>query len=225
MSLLLRSFIRDPRPVSRLVRRLEDEFLDEWPARKMRRTLPAYEPLAVMDDMGRQMANALNRVQDMVEDLENLEDWASRHFDGPAKRLRRHEPEALVKRTESGGLQLALDMADYKPEDLKIKLVDDHLVVEAEHESSGEDSYRKSHFKRWFRLPQDVKVDEIKSKLTDGNRLLIDLPLNEPIESNSRTIPIEVEKKQAITNESGDQQQENRHNQEERPRRSATRSG
>lgn len=217
MALLLRSLVRDPRPVSRLIRRIEDELLDDWPAKRMRRSLPAYEPLSFMDDMNRQMASTLNRMQEFVDDMEALDSLASR-FDAEGGR---NEPEAIVRRTESGGLQLALDMADYKPEDLKIKLVDDHLVVEAETETSGKDSYRKSHFKRWFRLPDDVKVDDIKSRLTDSKRLLIDLPLNKPIDSsNARTIPIEVEqpKQQAIENNQGgpENRQEQGHEQQQR---------
>lgn len=201
MALLLRSLMRDTRPVTRLMRRLEDELLDDWPAKRVRRSLPAYEPMSVIDDMNRQMASTLSRMQEFVEDMEALDEMANR-LEGK----RQMEPEALVKRTESGGLQLALDMAGYKPEDLKIKLVDDHLVVEAQNETSGEDSYRKSHFKRWFRLPEDVKVEDIKSKLTSSKKLLIDLPLNTPIENNdARTIPIEVEsaKQQAIEENHG----------------------
>lgn len=213
MALLLRSLVRDTRPMTRLIRRLEDEFLDDWPAKRVRRSLPACEPVSLMDDMNRQMASALNRMQEFVEDMEALDSWASR-FEGE----RRGEPEPVVRRTESGGLQLALDMAEYKPEDLRIKLVDDHLVVEAESETSGKDSYRKSHFKRWFRLPEDVKVDEIKSKLTESRRLLIELPLNKPIESsNARSIPIEVEQpREAIENHNqGGQGNHQEHHQEE----------
>uniref|UniRef100_A0A6G1S607 Heat shock protein Hsp-16.1/Hsp-16.11 n=1 Tax=Aceria tosichella TaxID=561515 RepID=A0A6G1S607_9ACAR len=228
MSLLLRSLMRDARPVTRLVRRLENDLFDDWPApRKVRRTLPVYEPVSVMEDMSRQMARAINQVQELVEEMDRMDDWVSRFDDS---RHRRREPEALVQRTESGNLQLALDMSDFKPEDLKIKLVDDNnLLVEAESESSGKDSYNKSHYKRWFRLPEDVKVDEIKSKLTDGNKLVIDLPLNKPLESSERTIPIQMEKKQSIASDNSEnmqigQQKENQqeqHNENRRERMTA----
>lgn len=188
---MLRSFLRDARPLSRAVRRLEDDwFMNEWPARKVRRvTLPIYEhPVNMMEDMSRQMADTLRRMQEFVDDIESLDELTNR-FEGRERRN-----NAVLKRTESGGLQLALEVGEFKPEDLKIKLVEDHLVVEAENESAGEDSYRKSHFKRWFALPEDCKVDEIKSRLTDDGRLVIDLPLNKPLESKARTIPIEMAK-------------------------------
>lgn len=178
--------------------------MDEWPLRKVRRTaLPHYEhPVSIMEDMNRQMANTLNKMQEFVDDFEHLDEFANRLEN------KRRQDDAVVKRTETGGLQLSLNVTDFKPEELKIKLVDDHLVVEAENETSGENSYRKSHFKRWFRLPEDCKVDEIKSKLTADDKLVIDLPLNKPIESNARSIPIEVAKKPAVT-QNGNQQSEN----------------
>lgn len=157
----------------------------------------------MMEDMSRQMASTFNRMQEFVQDMEALDEFTNRLEDSKPGR-----GEAVVRRTESGGLQLALDVADFKPEDLKIKLVDDHLVVEAENESSGRDSYRKSHFKRWFRLPEDCKIEDIKSKLTDDDKLVIDLPLNKPIESQARTIPIEMAKTKPAVSGGANQQQQ-----------------
>ena len=100
-------------------------------------------------------------------------------------------------RTEDGTLQLAFDVAQYKPEEINVKLCDDNLVVEARTESSESDSYHKAEFKRWIKLPQDVKHEAIKSTLTPDNKLLVEVPCNKPIQADrSRQIPIEVQKKQ-----------------------------
>lgn len=190
------------RPFSRAVtRRFDDDwFLDDWPARKVRKVSPRYDdtPVVLMNEMNRQMAEAVNRMQEFAEDLDALDSLVSRSWDQDdlrptkSKKLANRE---MMKRTESGGLQLALDVAGFKPEELKIKLVDDNLVVEALSESSGENSYQRSHFKRWFKLPEGCKLEEIKSKLTSDSRLLIDLPTNKQIEQNqARSIPIEMEK-------------------------------
>lgn len=206
MSLILRQLMRDParatRPLSRaLARRWDDDFWaldDVWPTKRARRLAPVEytTPLSVVEDMNRQVMTAMNRMNDLVEDLE--------HFDSLVDRLDRgringrgvkRQREESVRRLEDGALQLALDVSDFKPEELKIKLVDNSLVVEAQSEHSGKDSYRKSHFKRWFKLPEDCKVDEIKSKLTEDNQLLIDLPTTKPVEqAKTRQIPIEREK-------------------------------
>lgn len=109
-------------------------------------------------------------------------------------------------RTEDGNLQVAVDVSQYKPEEINVKVCDDNLVVEAKTESSENDSYHKSEFKRWIKLPADVKQEAIKSTLTPDGKLLVEVPMNKPIaDSRSRSIPIEVQK-EAIE---GKQQQQN----------------
>lgn len=117
-----------------------------------------------------------------------------------------------TNRTEDGHLQVAIDVSQFKPEEVNVKLCDDNLVVEAKTETSESDSYHKAEFKRWIKLPEDVKHDAIKSTLTPDNKLLIEVPVNKPIvDSRSRNIPIEVQKKAAVAAEkpeqNGDQQQ------------------
>lgn len=221
MSLILRSLMRDPlvtRPLSRaLARRLDDHDLwfDEWPSNKVRRLGGGYDsPVSIMDDVSRQMVAAMNRMQHFAEDLDTLDTLVSRlDKDSPGRArsggVKRRIEEASLKRTESGGLQLSLDVSDFKPEDLKIKLQDDNLLVEGVCEHSGKDSYRRNHFKRWFKLPEDCKLEEIKSRLTEDNQLLIELPTRKPVENNhTRSIPIEMDKPKQQGNESVDSQKE-----------------
>lgn len=209
--MILRSLFRDPklaRPLQRAVsRRFDDDFwLDDWPSHRVRRARSPsrYDnsPLALMEQMDRQMSAAMNQMQELAHDLSSMDSLMTRY--DPENWVRdsnRSSQDVVVRRTEDGGLQLALDVADFKPEDLKIKLVDDnHLVVEAVSETSGKDSYQKSHFKRWFRLPEDCKVEEIKSQLTEDKQLLVDLPTNKPLEAEkARTIPIEMAKPKETT--------------------------
>lgn len=98
-------------------------------------------------------------------------------------------------RTEDGNLQMAFDVAQYKPEEVNVKLCDDNLVVEAKTETSENDSYHKAEFKRWIKLPADVKHEAIKSTWTPDRKLLIQVPMNKPIaDSRSRNIPIDIQK-------------------------------
>lgn len=100
-----------------------------------------------------------------------------------------------TNRTEDGNFQVAIDVSQYKPEEVNVKLCDDNLIVEAKTETSESDSYHKAEFKRWIKLPNDVKHDGIKSTLTPDKRLVIEVPMNKPIADNrSRTIPIDVQK-------------------------------
>lgn len=193
--------MRDPlvtRPLSRaLARRFDDDlWLDDWPSKKVRRIGGYDSPVSIIDDVNRQMVAAMNRMHDFAEDLDAMDSLVSRlDKDSRSKGNKRRREDAILKRTESGGLQLALDVSDFKPEDIKIKLQDDNLLVEGITEHSGQDSYHRNHFKRWFKLPEDCKLEEIKSRLTEDNHLLIDLPTSKPIESRTtRTIPIEMDK-------------------------------
>lgn len=195
--MIIRSLLRDPlvtRPLSRAIRRMEDDFwVDDWtPKRPRRANNLRYSPVSLVEHMDNSMSNVM---QDLVEDINHMESLISRYEpENWTSRVSRSGGDNLaVKRTESGGLQLALDVAGFKPEELKIRLVDDtHLVVEATSETSGKDSYQKSHFKRWFKLPEDCKVDEIRSRLTEDKRLLVELPTNKPLKENGRSIPIEM---------------------------------
>lgn len=100
-----------------------------------------------------------------------------------------------TSRTEDGNLQLAVDVSQFKPEEVNVKLCDDNLVIEAKSETSENDNYHKAELKRWIRLPADVKHDAIKSTLTPDRKLMIEVPMNKPIaDSRSRSIPIQVQK-------------------------------
>lgn len=116
-------------------------------------------------------------------------------------------------RTEDGNLQVAIDCSQYKPEEINVKVCDDNLVVEAKTESSQDDSYHKAEFKRWVKLPADVKLESIKSTLTPDRKLLIHVPMNKPIaDSRSRSIPIDVQKQleEKKDPKSGDQKTNNK---------------
>lgn len=98
-------------------------------------------------------------------------------------------------RAEDGTLQVALDVSQFKPEEVNVKLCDDNLVIEAKTETSENDSYHKAEFKRWLKLPQDVKHEAIKSTMTPDRKLIVEVPCHKPIHSDrSRNIPIDIQK-------------------------------
>lgn len=111
-------------------------------------------------------------------------------------------------RTEEGNIQLAIDVSQYKPEEVTVKLCDDNLVVEAKTESSENDSYHKSEFKRWLRLPHDVKTEAIKSTITPDKKLVIEVPCQKPIQlDRSRNIPIDIQKPAPVEGDKPKQEQ------------------
>lgn len=182
----LQPYLHHRHPVHRVHR-----FDDDWPLS------PSFD-------------NALSELQSMME---NVNDAIGQYQSSALKDLATGGMKTT--RTEDGNLQLAVDVSQYKPEEINVKLCDDNLVIEAKTESSENDNYHKSEFKRWIKLPQDVKHEAIKSTLTPDRKLLVEVPCNKPIaDSRSRSIPITVQK-EAIENKQGqpsggDQQNQNK---------------
>lgn len=174
MSLTLRSLLQNPIYVRPRARYLE-EF---YPFRR------AMQPSSDLWEV----VQAVNRLQDLVDD-----------FDVPSSAERHDAGELTMKREQDGSLQLTMDVTGFKPEDLKIELVDDSLVVHGKSETSGENSFSKSEIKRWFKLPENCKVEDIKSNMTVDNKLLISLPSTKPAnEQKKREIAITVDKRPQV---------------------------
>lgn len=150
---------------------------------------------------------ALSQLQNVMDDVSaaigEYESGAGRDLVAGAMR---------TTRTEDGNLQMAIDVSQYKPEEINMRLCDDNLVVEAKTESSENNSYHKSEFKRWLKLPADCKHDAIKSTLTPDMKLIVEVPVLKPIaDSRSRTIPTDVQQKPAVESapsQEGDKKQE-----------------
>uniref|UniRef100_A0A6G1SC28 Alpha-crystallin A chain n=1 Tax=Aceria tosichella TaxID=561515 RepID=A0A6G1SC28_9ACAR len=200
MSLLL----RDP-----LVRELLlDDYADRRRVRPYRYHHHNYDPVPIRvhrlyDNwpVATSFDQALNELQNVMDNVnEAIGQYQSSLFkDVGAGGMK-------TTRAEDGTLQVALDVSQFKPEEVNVKLCDDNLVIEAKTESSENDSYHKAEFKRWLKLPQDVKHDAIKSTMTPDKKLVIEVPCHKPIQSErSRTIPIEVQKQAAVE---GDKQQQ-----------------
>lgn len=158
--------------------------------------------------------HALSELQSMME---NVNDAIGQYQNSVLKDV--GAGGMKTTRTEDGNLQLAVDVSQYKPEEINVKLCDDNLVIEAKTESSENDNYHKSEFKRWIKLPQDVKHDAIRSTLTADKKLLVEVPVNKPIaDSRSRSIPITVQK-EAIENKNGQQSGDQQNNKEQQAKK------
>lgn len=153
--------------------------------------------------MGPSFDNALSELQSVMENVNNA---IGNYQTSLTKDLK--TGGMRMNRAENGNLQVAIDVGQFKPEEIQVKLCDDNLMVEAKTETSENDSYHKAELKRWIKLPDDVKQEAIKSTLTPDRKLVIEVPVQKPIaDSRSRNIPIEIQKKPADGSQqaSGDQ--------------------
>jgi HSP20 family protein len=109
---------------------------------------------------------------------------------------------AIEVAERDGQLRIHADLPGLKPEDVKVELTDDALVIQGErkyeHEENKGDVYRSERrygqFYREIPLPQGAKAEQAKAQFRDGV-LEVTIPVPEQ-KSNRRSIPIESGSKQ-----------------------------
>jgi len=70
--------------------------------------------------------------------------------------------------------EIKLDVSDYSPEELTVKVTDDTLTISGKHsEKSDGDSLVSRQFTRQFAIPENVESECIESLLTSDGQLVI----------------------------------------------------
>lgn len=70
-----------------------------------------------------------------------------------------------------------LDVQQFKPQELKVKVTEGYLVVEAKHEErSDEHGFISRQFTRRYKLPQDVDPSTVVSALSSDGILSLHAP-------------------------------------------------
>lgn len=65
--------------------------------------------------------------------------------------------------------QIKLDVQDYSPDELVVKTVDEHLLVEGKHEEKADEhGYITRSFKRRYVLPPEVDKDDVQVECEIG---------------------------------------------------------
>ena len=88
--------------------------------------------------------------------------------------------------------EVMLDVQQFAPNEVNVKVVDNFVVVEGKHEEKpDEHGYIQRNFMRRYRLPNDVDPENIKSQLSSDGLLTICAPLKQLKAPNEeRAIPI-----------------------------------
>ncbi|KAK7571808.1 hypothetical protein V9T40_014280 [Parthenolecanium corni] len=92
---------------------------------------------------------------------------------------------------DKDSFKVNLDVQQFKPEEINVKVVDDFIVVDGKHEErQDKHGFISRQFTRKYKLPPNVNVDAIQSKLSSDGILSIVAP-KKAIESGpSRSIPV-----------------------------------
>lgn len=134
------------------------------------------------------LALALPEINDFIEDFSvplrsgYLRPWRNR----PKKNSGLSK---VINKKDS--FQVNLDVQQFKPEELNVKVVDNYIVVEGNHEERSDDhGYVSRKFTRRYRLPRNVDQQAITSTLSSDGVLQLQAPKKVLPESEGRTIPI-----------------------------------
>lgn len=81
------------------------------------------------------------------------------------------------------GFQVKLDVADFKPEEIKVKAIDNSIIIEAKQDEKKDDTGSFSrHIVRRYDLPKEFKPEEVVSNLSSDGILTIKCPKAMPVE-------------------------------------------
>ena len=87
-----------------------------------------------------------------------------------------------------------MDTTQYKPDELKVNVMQNNLTVEAKHTEQSEDgrSFVSKQFCRRYTLPKDCKYDQVTSNLSADGVLVISAPKTPiiPAVESGRNVPI-----------------------------------
>ncbi|KAF3429016.1 hypothetical protein E2986_10393 [Frieseomelitta varia] len=116
----------------------------------------------------------------------------------------------LLRKNEGGGMstvkadkdkfQVILDVQQFKPEEINVKIVDKFVVVEGKHEEKqDEHGWISRQFSRRYMIPEQCDIDQVTSSLSSDGVLNIIAPRKDkPKVQNERIIAIEKTGKPAV---------------------------
>lgn len=105
------------------------------------------------------------------------------------------------------GFEVKLDVKHFKPEEIKVKAVDNTVVIEAKHEERKDDFGSISrHIVRRYDLPDGFKPEHVVSSLSSDGLLIVKCPKPETLEgSKVREIQIQPTGPARLTHEKGEE--------------------
>lgn len=113
--------------------------------------------------------------------------------------------------TPEDGFQVSLNVQNFKPEEVSVKVADNNVIIEAKHEERNEDdSYVSRHFSRRYTLPDDCDTKDIVSTLSADGILTVRAPPKEIDTKNARNIHIQHTGAKHIETESSKKIEENK---------------
>ncbi|CAF0728619.1 unnamed protein product [Rotaria sordida] len=102
------------------------------------------------------------------------------------------QPRIVDKGNNRKQLEMSIGMKHYRPDEIKVSVKNNELIVQDEHKHKNKNRSERSFFFKSTILPPGTQLDQLQSRLTDGGRLKIETPY---IEQKEATKSIENPKK------------------------------
>ncbi|CAF1431303.1 unnamed protein product [Adineta ricciae] len=88
-------------------------------------------------------------------------------------------PKVVNGEEKKKKLEMSLPMKNYRPDQIKVSVRNNDLIVQGEHMSLTDRTLEKSYFYRSITLPPGTQTDHLQSYLTDDGHLTIEVPYTE----------------------------------------------
>jgi len=86
------------------------------------------------------------------------------------------QPRIVDKGNNQKQLEMTVGMKNYKPQEIKVSVKGNELIVQGEHKHKDANRSERSFFYRSATLPPGTQVDQLESRLTDDGQLKIEAP-------------------------------------------------
>lgn len=131
------------------------------------------------------MYDFLSRKTDLKSPMKYYRPWA--------EFLRKNEGGASIVVADKDKFRVNLDVQEFKPDEISVKVVNRFVIVEASHEEKeDEHGWISRRFMRKYIIPEQCDIDQVSSKLSSDGVLSIIVPRKEKFASrNERVINIE----------------------------------
>jgi len=109
--------------------------------------------------------------------------WMLPSLNAPLKQMdlfNSKDSELIRTKEDDSKMEVSLDTAQYRPDELKITVDKGVVCVEGRHEEKAEDGSKmvSRSFSRKYTLPKDAKAEEVVSNLSSDGVLVITAPKN-----------------------------------------------
>lgn len=145
-----------------------------------------------------------NHIEDIFEASSRLMRQSLAELERDTRTLTAAIPSAEYQLGKDG-FKIAFDVEQFKPNEVKVKVQDNTVIVEGKHEEREDDhGFISRHFVRRYALPKEVDVSQLTSTLSSDGVLTIKAPTLALEGKTERVIEVEHigPTKEAITDKS-----------------------